>query len=338
MVLFRADGNLQIGSGHIMRCLSLADAFRENGEGVVFITADDCFQDVIQKRGYECAVLHTKYEHMEAELPALLPLLQKFRPRCVLLDGYFVTPDYMAAIRKTAPLIYIDDQNFFDYPADLVVNYTLYADQLPYPQNKRYLLGPDYALLRKEFQNVPKRQAAERAKHILVSTGGADSEHVALSCVRYLREQREGGITYHVVLGGMNPDTAEIARSAAGHDSIVLHRQVSDMCALMLQCDAAISAGGTTLFELCACGLPTVTYILADNQIMNAASFSGAGLMLCAGDVRQDRQFTAHIFELLKTLRKNQALRQKMAEQMQILVDGFGATRLAKAILKFVEG
>ena len=338
MILFRADGNAQVGSGHIMRCLSLADAFRDEGQTVVFVTADDCFQRVIRGRGYECVILHAKYDHMEGELPKFLPLLQKMRPSFVLLDSYFATPDYMAAIQRESPLVYIDDLNAFDYPADLVVNYTLYGENLPYPQNKRYLLGPQYALLRKEFQNVPLRQAAEQVHNILVSTGGADFEHVALRCVQYLLEQPPGHVTYHVVLGAMNQDISEIERISAGCPHILLHQNVSDMRSLMLRCDTAVSAGGTTLFELCACGLPTVTYVLADNQIMNAASFEEAGLMLNAGDIRGNGRYVEHIFERLELLVRDRPLRQRMAGQMQTLVDGRGANRLAKAILEFNKG
>jgi len=100
MILFHFDGNSQVGSGHIMRCLSLAGGLRKIGQETVFVTADDLFQAVIQKRGYKCIVLHTRYDHMEEELPVLRPLLRKFRPRCVIVDSYFVTPDYMAKIRK----------------------------------------------------------------------------------------------------------------------------------------------------------------------------------------------------------------------------------------------
>ena len=334
MILFRADGNPTVGSGHIMRCLSLADGFSGIGQSAVFITADDHLQNMIRQRGYECIVLHTEYDRMEDELPALLPVLKRIHPRCVLLDSYFVTPDYMSAVKREAPLVYVDDLNAFDYPADLVVNYTLYGDKLPYPPNKTYLLGPEYALLRKEFQNVPRRKAAAQVKNVLLSTGGADPEHVALSCVQYLRGQPFDGIAYHVIIGGMNRSAAEIEGLTAGCPHIVLHRSVSDMRSLMLQCDAAISAAGTTLFELCACGVPTVTYVLADNQIMNAASFEEAGLMLNAGDIRKKDCFAQDIFELLKFLIDDIGLRQRMVEQMQTLVDGNGAARLAAALCR----
>lgn len=333
MVIFRTDGNPQIGSGHIMRCLSLADAFGDLGQAVVFVTADDCFQSVIRSRGYECIVLSTEYDHMEDELPRFLALLQKQRPGCVLLDSYFVTPGYMSVVRREAPLVYIDDLNAFDYPANLVVNYTLYGKKLPYPKNKRYLLGPQYALLRKEFQNVPAWRATEQVRNVLLSTGGADLEHVALKCVQYLLGQPTSHIIYHVILGAMNQDIPEIERISAGCSCIQLHRNVTDMRSLMLQCDAAVSAGGTTLFELCACGLPTVTYVLADNQIMNAESFEESGLMLYAGDVRADMHCAERIFDCLKMLVRNQPLRQRMSNRMQALVNGNGAVCLAEELL-----
>lgn len=333
MILFRADGNHIIGTGHIMRCLSLADAFQEKEINSTFIIAEPYMQSLLHRRGYECLVLDSSYDCMEEELPVFLSLLEEKRPACVILDSYCVTPKYMTAIRSEVPLVYIDDLNLFDYPADLIVNYTLYAGQLDYPKNKHYLLGPQYVPLRKEFQGIPRRTEFGPVRNVLVSAGGADPEHVALGCVQYLREHKEAdGITYHVVLGAMNQDIAAIESLAEGLGQIVLHKQITDMRFLMLSCDVAISAGGTTLFELCACGLPTVTYVLADNQIMNAASFEDGGLMLCAGDVRGDVNFTERLFAQLDTLIVDSKLRWEMSERMQTMIDGYGAARLVNAI------
>ena len=337
MILFRADANSAICTGHVMRCLSLADAFWEAGWRVIFATAEPCAEEMIRRRGYGCVVLHTAYDRMEDELPVFLPLLRKLRPRCILLDSYFVTPDYMSALRQEAPLVYIDDLNTFNYPADLVINYTLYAEQCEYPQDKRYLLGPEYVPLRREFQNIPQRMPFRQVKNVLISAGGADPAHVALACAAYLREQNgEDGRTYHMVLGSMNPDMTAIQAAAAGCPYLVLHRQVSDMRTLMLNCDAAVSAAGSTLFELCACGLPAVTYVLADNQIRNAASFAEAGVMLHGGDVRTDPAFAGTLFTKLELLAEDTALRQRMSQRMQDLVDGNGAARCVGAIENWI--
>ena len=270
MVLIRVDGNHQIGTGHIMRCLSLADALQEQGGEITFITAESYFQRLIQTRGYPCTVLGTAYDRMEEELSIFLPIIERERPELVILDSYFVTPQYMEAIRNISRLLYIDDLNAFDYPADAVVNYNIYGPELPYPQNKTYFLGPQYAPLRKEFQGVSQRNTKDRVENVLVSTGGTDPYHVALHCAEYLREHlpRENMI-FHLVLGAMNQDAAELERIAEELPFIRLHRQITNMCSLMLQCDAAISAAGTTLYELCACGVPAVIYILADNQRRN---------------------------------------------------------------------
>lgn len=328
----RADGNPQIGTGHIMRCLSLADAFRERGIEAIFLLAESYMRPLIQERGYECLVLDSAYDRMEEELPALLPLLEECRPACVILDSYFVTPEYMTAVRARAPLVYIDDLNAFDYPADMVVNYNLYGETTDYPPNKTYLLGPRYTPLRKQFQGLAPRLVRDRAERFLISTGGTDPYHVALRCVEYLREHPpDAGAIYHIVLGAMNRDAGRIQETAAGLPHIALHRQVADMRALMLRCDMAVSAGGTTLYELCASGLPTVTYILADNQIRGAAAFEAAGLMPCVGDVREAPGFVGRIFAALERA-GDRDRRRETAERMQTLVDGNGAARLAEAI------
>ena len=335
MILFRADGNPDIGTGHIMRCLSLADALREQDQEITFITAEPYFQRLVETRGYPCTVLGTAYDRMEEELSIFLPIIERERPELVILDSYFVTSQYMEAIRNISRLLYIDDLNAFDYPADAVVNYNIYGPELPYPQNKTYFLGPQYAPLRKEFQGLSQRNTKDRVENVLVSTGGTDQYHVALHCAEYLREHlpRENMI-FHFVLGAMNRDIVQLEQIAKDFSFIKLHRQVTDMCSLMLQCDAAISAAGTTLYELCACGLPTVTYILADNQIQGAQMFQKAGLMPCAGDIREDACFLERLFELLNSLADDFAQRQRIAEQMQGAVDGRGAARLAEAILK----
>lgn len=336
-ICIRADGTPQIGTGHIMRCLSLADALKEQGDSSLFVLAEPHMASLIQERGYECRVLGTAYDHMEAELPAFLPILEELRPSCVLLDSYFVTPDYLSAVRAKAPLIYMDDLNAFDYPADVVVNYNLYGLDLPYPPDKRYLLGPRYAPLRRQFQGLSPRRPGERVEGILFSTGGADPYHIARRCVERLLERPPSpGTVCHMVLGAMNRDAEAIQKLAVGAPYIALHRQVTDMRRLMLQCGAAVSAAGTTLYELCACGLPTVTYVLADNQLQGAGAFEAAGLMPCAGDVREDERFIEKLFAALEALTGDWPLRRRTSERMQTLVDGNGAPRLTEAILEWL--
>lgn len=333
MIIMRADGNFCIGTGHIMRCLSLADALREHNKDVVFVIAGPDFQEMIQTRGYICEVLGTSYDRMEEELPIFMPILEREQPELVIVDSYFVTPEYMKAVKILAKLLYIDDLNTFDYPADIVVNYNIYGPELPYPQNKVYFLGPQYALLRKDFQGLEMRTIKERVENILVSTGGTDQHHVALRCAKHLQDHPpDKDVTFHLVLGAMNQDVEELKRIAAEFSFIKLHYQVKDMCSLMQQCDMAVSAAGTTIYELCACGLPTVTYILADNQIQGAQAFQRAGLMPCVGDVRVKGDFFPKLFYMIISLALDKKYREDISRMMRETVDGYGAKRLTSAI------
>lgn len=339
MILFRADGNSKIGSGHIMRCLSLADVFRELGHTPFFISASEHLQSLIQGRGYQCHVLRTEYSQLEHELSVLLPLLIKMQPELLVLDSYFVTPNYMNTLKLVAPLAYIDDRNDFDYPADIVVNYNNYAQDMHYPLNKKYLLGPQYAPLRKEFRNISAKNIKKNVDNILFLTGGTDLEHVILKILRYMQKRSlPDGIKMHIVLGAMNRDVEEIEKLSHQFSNVQLHKNVTNMQELMELCDVAVSAAGTTLYELCACGVPTVTYVLADNQILPARAFEEKGLMPCAGDVRADDGFLENIFFHLNQMIREVDIRKHMSEMLQGTVDGNGARRLAEELWYALKG
>ena len=339
MILFRVDGNSRIGSGHVMRCLSLADAAGERGIPCCFVTAGAEFQSMIQDRGYQCAVLGTDYADMESELPALTKLLSEGKPDAVIIDSYFVTESYLNALRPFGKLIYIDDLAASAYPVDALVNYNIYAPDMGYEklygqkEKPVLLLGPKYAPLRREFQNMAFRRPAENVRNILVSTGGADSEHIGLRFIRYLKTGHGEQYTFHFLMGAMNRDREEIERLAQGMENIVLHKNVKDVRELMTSCNVAISAAGSTMYELCACSLPIITYILADNQIAGAKKFAALGLALSAGDARTDEDFCGVLLDRLEKLAMDYDLRAAMAERAHGVVDGRGAERVIDAII-----
>jgi UDP-2,4-diacetamido-2,4,6-trideoxy-beta-L-altropyranose hydrolase len=337
---FRVDSNIAIGSGHIMRCLSLAKALRQREVECTFITADCGMQEAIAGAGFANIALDTVWNDMESELPVLLPLVQKEKPNCVIADSYYITERWMQAVRKTAGLIYIDDLNAQCWPADILVNYNLYAPESGY--KKRYagrkiklLLGASYAPLRDEFQALPTRKAAENVKNILVSAGGSDAEHITLYFLKKLRTIPDWNVlNFHFVVGALNPDKEQICELARQMPNVTIHYNVQRMSELMLSCDLAVAAAGSTLYELCACGTPTVTYVLADNQIDGAAAFERAGLMRNAGDWRTSPDLFEKTEENLRYLIASYDDRERMAQQMQKVVDGNGAARLAAALVE----
>ena len=338
MILFRADGNEKTGSGHIMRCLSLADAAGDRGIGCCFVTAGAEFREIIEERGHKCVVLGTDYSDMESELPSLIKILNDARSDAIIVDSYCVTQAYLEALRHHERLIYIDDLAAFAYPVDVLINYNIYAPDMGYErlyaQKERpvLLLGAQYAPLRREFQNMGFRRPSEKAGNVFVSTGGADSEHIALRLIQYLKSHRNPRYTFHFLLGAMNRDREEIENLVRNMSNIVIHKNVTNMRELMCSCDAAISAAGSTLYELCACSVPIITYILADNQIAGARKFADRGLALLAGDARSEANFCDTLLCELDTLARDYTLRMAMAERAYSVVDGKGADRVISAI------
>ena len=351
-ILFRADANARIGSGHIMRCLSVADAAADSGAYCLFASADDSFRPAIAERGHRQIILGTDYREMEPELPLMLRLLEEYQPSSLIVDSYYVTKPYLSALRErcgecSCTLVYLDDVMSFPYPCDILVNYNLFAPEKRSGYLSLYgddaslapqmLLGTAYAPLRREFQGLSARTVNAEAKSILISTGGSDPFHLALTLVEQILDQPElNTFRFHIILGAMNPDAAQIRRLSECAANIVLHQNVRAMEPLMSAADVAISAAGSALYELCATQTPTVTYILADNQIPLAEGFARRGIMRCAGDIRTTgtQALAESLLEEAVQLAGSYEERRESALRQRAIVDGGGAARLTAILLK----
>lgn len=331
-IRIRTDGNQEIATGHLMRCLTIARACAARGMSVCFAVADETSEALLRERfdrpgefAVEC--LHSDYRDMNGELPALARSMKAAEASWILVDSYFVTEDYLAALRRICRVAYLDDIAAFAYPIDCVINYTINAAARPrqYRSIPHCLLGTSYAPLRKQFRDVPYtvRGAVE---HILLSTGGTDPFRVAETLAATLSP----GLQYHIVTSRVNPRYEHLLTLAAPDDRIHVYENVRDMAGLMARCDMAVSAGGTTLFELCAVGVPAICFTMADNQKNNAELFRRGGILPYAGDVRRDPDGT--IKEIRRFLENGSANPQRRAEQssrMRSYVDGMGAARIA---------
>ena len=136
------------------------------------------------------------------------------------------------------------------------------------------------------------------------------------------------------MVGAANEDRDLIVSEATGVSNLFLHENVTNMSELMLSCDVAISAAGSTLYELCACRVPTITYILADNQIPGARGFEQRGIMKCAGDIRETGavELSARLIDMALELCDNESERALIAERQGSVVDGKGAERIIEKL------
>ncbi len=184
MILFRADANSSIGMGHVMRCLSIADAISSitsfptiitGKRDIKFVLADESVADLIKSRGYEPIILHTDYSHMESEIEAWNILSDSIDADLIIVDSYFVTADYLSFLRDNIGFTaYIDDVLSFPYPTDILVAYNAYATEESYHElyqsreEPELIIGPSFAPLRSMFQGVPPKEQREEVKDVLL--------------------------------------------------------------------------------------------------------------------------------------------------------------------------
>ena len=337
MIWIRADANSEIGSGHMMRCLSIADACKELGEQVCFLIADEGGVELLSKRGHDYIVLGTDYQRMEEELQPgmgerqLQRLLGEHPHGLLLIDSYFVTEQYLKALREYAKVVYMDDIPRFAYPVDAIVNYNIYGEDMEYDgECGTFFLGPGFAPLREQFQKV-EYQVRSEAKNVLITTGGSDKYNLAGKILdEVMTKEGTKELCYHVVSGVFNPHRTYLEKLAEKNGNIKVHCNVTDMAGLMKECDIAITAGGSTVYELSAVGVPTLCFSFVDNQELIVENFYRKGLVAYGGNyLKEQEAFAGNVAEALHELAANEQLRRSYSNRQRALVDGSGAKRLA---------
>lgn len=364
LIYIRTDGNSQIASGHLVRCFSIALACRKLGMEVCFLVSDKESEGLLKSilgtnNGFPIHRLKTAaFNHLEQEIPEVTSLLEKAvkeqaasRSVIYFLDSYYVTEQYLAAVNFHAKTAYLDDLSLFDYSVNLLVNY----DVIPYAKLSSYkaayqnagqlLLGAAYAPIRPQFQNTPI-SVRENVTDVLITTGAGDSCHFSLSLIQQVTASSGlldapgfSDINFHLVIGKLNTDKEKLYPFAEKYPFLKLYENISDMAALMRRCDLAVSAAGTTLYELCVLGIPSISFAMADNQLSSARAFDEAGAIPFAGDIRIDPQ---KAFQKIFLFLKNNICfsidsyqnRKAVHKTMNSLVDGNGALRIAEALKK----
>lgn len=331
MVLIRADANEIIGMGHVMRCLSIAHVFADRGEKVKFVTADHKCDGLINNNGFEVVCLNSRYNALDQE--SIVQVVIDNRPSLILVDSYYVTQEYFRLLSQYCCVAYVDDLNAEIWNVDILINYNIYGEHIDYSKYKMVktllLLGPKYAPLRREFVGI-KSHRIKPVTDVLISAGGSDPEGITEKIMREICSKLKN-IRFHFIIGALNP-RLDIIKSRV-LSNVVLHINEHNMSDLMQLCDVAISAAGSTLYELCACGTPTITYTLADNQLLAAKEFEKQEIMIYAGDCRHNLSFVQTLEYLLKNVIDDIDKRKKMASKMQLLVDGKGAERIVDCLI-----
>lgn len=338
MFYIRADGNTEIGMGHVMRCLSIADALKARNIAPVFITASEECTELVHSRGYETFLLETDYQEMDLEMRQLAELFSRSDPhRCsntILVDSYQVTEPYFFRLRNYAKVACMEDMGY-SYPVDLLINYNVYASTLTYTGNFKRLLGSQYVPLREEFCKDCEYTVRDRVQHVMLTTGGSDPRFISREILNMmLSEEKLANLTYHVISGPFNSFRDELENYAKDHENIIIYENVKSMKEIMQMSDVVISATGSTLYEVGALGVPMISFYFAENQKRGARYLAETTDIVNAGNIMDFREITLRkLQETLLRCVEDHSYCETISRQEKELVDGKGASRIAEALI-----
>jgi UDP-2,4-diacetamido-2,4,6-trideoxy-beta-L-altropyranose hydrolase len=339
-LLLRADASVKMGTGHVMRCLAMAQAWQDAGGKVVFVMATESsvIEDNLKIEGI-------KIYHLSAipgsndDAYQTIDLAEKENANFVVVDGYHFDSRYQLLIKSSGKyMLVIDDYGHADrYYADLVLNQNIYANEGLYKKREHYtclLLGTSYVLMRKEFwpYRILRREAPHIAHKVMVTLGGSDPHNVTLKIINSLQYLTLSEMEVVVVAGGGN--THNLALDAASKNSAIplkLVRNAANMPELMAWADMAIVSGGTTSYETAFMGLPSLITIIADNQVLVAEKLAEAGAAMNLG--WHHKLNGTNTAKMVTKLAINRNSRDCMSRIGQQLVDGRGTNRVIRAIL-----
>ena len=336
--IIRADASVSIGTGHVMRCLALAQAWQDRGGEVVFALAQSTPALVERLRAERIDVVCLDgAPGSEEDAGQLVALAQRLGANWVVVDGYQFHPPYQRSVKRAGlKLLFVDDNGEGGRSfADFVLNQNLHASPAMYAQreaNTRLLLGTRYAMLRREFKSWRgwKHEIVERARKILVSVGGSDAPNLGGRVIEAMALLKQHDLEARVIVGAGNPHLDSLQRSAARLDGRVrLERSPNNIPELMAWADVAVAAAGSTCWELCLLGVPAMVLDVAENQHGIARSLDAAGVAIHRGGLETGPE---DIAERLDELLHAPQLRAEMSERGQRLVDGYGADRVVSAL------
>jgi UDP-2,4-diacetamido-2,4,6-trideoxy-beta-L-altropyranose hydrolase len=339
-LIIRADATSEIGTGHVMRCLALAQAWLDQGGEVAFIS--HCESDALGKRitAEGINLISLDKPHPDPfDLDFTINTLNKLkaqnstRKTWLVVDGYHFDADYQKSIKAAGfKLLWIHDYGHAEhYYADLVLNQNISADPYYYKHREpstQLLMGTRYALVRREFKRWQgyQREITPRARKVLVTLGGADPDNVTLKVIQALKHVDAAGLEAKIVIGPANPHVELLKKEIGGDSRLHLFTNVADMSDLMAWADVSISAGGSTCWEQAFMGLPGLIIILADNQqpVGQWLGQSGIGVNLGWHASVSPERIARETFKLLTS----HGIRKEMTLKGQVLVDGEGAARV----------
>jgi len=333
-IAFRVDASRSLGTGHLMRCLTLADVLAGEGVDSVFLCRADDATSLVGDAGHDLLELPAQPSGEEVDAEQCGELLDRSLDWLVV-DHYALGDAWERQMNAHTPRLAAIDDLARPHDVDLLLDQNVLPDGAnPYasrlPVRARALLGPRYALLRPEFIGTPRERDGSISR-VLVNFGGSDPANATTLALDALEQVGWTDRAVDVVVGRLHQHTDQLADRCSAHPSWALHVQTPRLGQLMRAADLALGAGGTSTWERCASALPALVVTIADNQLELAAATASAGACRWLGGI--DDVGVDALAGALESLAGDPDALQRMGHAAGALCDGRGAGRVARALL-----
>ena len=358
-IIFRVDGSFEIGAGHIFRCLTLADELQSRGATCEFISNKSPGNqiEIIKKKGFKVYELDfdpnipinaSGYSEwlgrsIEEDALACSKILKKNFYDWMIVDHYALDEVWQSKLRGfVKKIMVIDDLANRSHDCDILLDQNLGRKDIDYlgklPINTKCLIGPKYSLLRPEFSNWRNKNIKEKNsnlnKEILITMGGSDEHNVTYKILNIINSiQLPQNTTVTAIVSKDSPWIKEIKdlRELMVYKLDIISN-ITNIAEYMFKADICIGASGTTSWERCCLGLPSIVSILADNQIEIANALNDKGAAINIG-LPSDNLYEINLVKALNQLLNSSKIRNKMANISSNLVDGDGVIRVTNHLL-----
>jgi len=336
VLLIRADAGVLIGTGHVMRCLALAQAWQDAGGSTVFVAAEitPSVQDRLQSELVEVVRITTEVGSRE-DSDQTIRLAAKYQATWLVVDGYRFGAAYQSGVKATGlKLLLVDDRGSpGGYAADIIL------DQYPRKSDNsskqgqsvgRFLLGPKYILLRREFREWLHwdRPIPEKGGRILIAMGGSDPDKLSLTALRAVADGEIGSFEITIVVGGSNAQATLLQQEATKAKVPVRFLSNSkNMPEVLANSDVAIIAAGATLGEalFMRCAVLSYARNAVQQGILDDLGGEGAVIPVRGGG--------ENLPELLRQVANSKECRAQFSSKGRQIVDGRGAERIVNILL-----
>ena len=355
-IVIRADASVLIGSGHIMRCLTLAYALKSTSAATIKVTFISqklplYLKDKIIKEGFDSIEINlskhstnewTQITDAQACQQALsnLPVVD-----LLIQDHYQLNQPWQLALKPFyRKILVIDDLANRPHDANYLLDQTFARQRQHYKSlvndNCQLLIGHPFTLLRAEFSEfrpkaIKKRLQTKNIENILVSLGGMDPDNITLKLMSSIIQLKALNIItshlqLHLVMSSAAIHLSDIQEFIQEHSWITLHINSENMAKLMVNADIAIGGSGSTAWERCCLGLPTLSIEIAENQALVSNNLSQHGVIINLGTIKV--LTPERIISSLTTLINTPEVYQKMSEKCFQVSDGKGASRVVSVL------